>query len=145
MKVVQQRRNNFYSSSAKLHPRSALFNLFLNDLFLVVTHSHLSNYIDGNTLYCSGSNTNDVNDKLRIDSVQVMKQFNENYMVLNAHKWHYIYFGKNTCKILLGVLTLTVEKRKYQELPQITLFCLIHISKSSVISLYRTGRKKIDF
>ena len=28
------------------------FNIFSNDLLLFVTHSHLSNYTDDNTLYC---------------------------------------------------------------------------------------------
>ena len=69
---------------------------FLKWCFLVVTESHLSNYFDDNTLYCFGNKTNDANDKLRIDPAQVMEWVNENFMVLNADKWHYMHFGKNT-------------------------------------------------
>ena len=57
---------------------------------LIVIHSHLNNYANGNTLYCFCSNTNDVNDKLRIDLVQIMESFNNNYMVLNAEKLNYV-------------------------------------------------------
>ena len=65
-----------------------LFNIFLNDLLLVITHFYLSNYTDGNTLllYCFGNNINDPNDKSRIDLMQILEKFNENYMVLNADK-----------------------------------------------------------
>lgn len=45
-----------------------LFNILLNDLFLVA-HSHLTKYVDGNTLYCFGNNMNNANDKLWIDSL----------------------------------------------------------------------------
>ena len=50
-----------------------LLNILLDDLFLVVTYSHLSNYADDNTLYCFDGNINDVDDKLRNDLVQAME------------------------------------------------------------------------
>ena len=73
-----------------------LFNILMNGLFIVANHSHLSNYADSNTLYCFGSNINDVNYKLKIHLAQVMEWLNENYMVLNADKGHYICLGKDT-------------------------------------------------
>ena len=33
-----------------------LFNIFINDLFVFVSSSNLSNYADDNTLYASGFN-----------------------------------------------------------------------------------------
>ena len=91
------------------------FNIYLNDLFLVVTHSHLRNYADGNTLYCVNKNINDVNDKLRIDLAQGMERSNENYMILNADKYHYMCLGKATdsAKFYFDGNTLIVEKKKY--------------------------------
>ena len=63
------------------------FNFFfLNDLFLVVTHSYLSNYVDDNTLSCFGNNKNGVKVKLKIDLAQTMEQLNEKYMVFIADK-----------------------------------------------------------
>ena len=38
-----------------------LFNIFLNDLFLFVENSELSNYADDNTLYSSGNGLEKVN------------------------------------------------------------------------------------
>ena len=50
-----------------------LFNIFLNDLLLNLTNSHLNNYADDNTLYCFRNNINSVSDKLRIDLAQIME------------------------------------------------------------------------
>ena len=69
-----------------------LFNIFVNDLFLFVSSSNLSNYADDNTFYTSGYNLkvllNDLN--------KVTEWFLENYMVLNAGKCHFMCLGKNT-------------------------------------------------
>ena len=37
-----------------------LFNVFINDLFVFVSSSNLSNYADDNTLYASGFNLEEV-------------------------------------------------------------------------------------
>ena len=42
-----------------------LFNFFINDLFLFVANSHLSNYPDDNTLYALGYNLEEINNILR--------------------------------------------------------------------------------
>ena len=69
-----------------------LFNIFVNDLFLFVSSSNLSNYADDNTFYTSGYDLkvllNDLN--------KVTEWFLENYMVLNAGKCHFMCLGKNT-------------------------------------------------
>ena len=71
-----------------------LFNIFVNDLFLFVSSSNLSNYADDNTFYTSGYNLkvllNDLN--------KVTEWFLENYMVLNAGKCHLMCRGKNKQK-----------------------------------------------
>ena len=66
-------RETIISSVPQESIRDSLsFNIFLNDLFLVVTHSHLNSYANYNTPYCFGINVNDVNEKLRIDLTQEM-------------------------------------------------------------------------
>ena len=64
-----------------------LFNVFLNDLLLFVTHFRLSNYADENTQYCFSNNISDVKDNI-IDLAQVIEWFDVNYMILNADKYH---------------------------------------------------------
>ena len=57
-----------------------IFNIFLNDLFLFVENSDLSNYADDYTLYSSG---NDLEKALSQGFEIVTRWFCENYMVLN--------------------------------------------------------------
>ena len=66
---------------------SLLFNIFINDLFLFVSNSHLSNY---------------ANQDL------ISKWFEENYMVLNADKCHFMCFGKDTEN---EQLTMNIDKK----------------------------------
>ena len=42
-----------------------LFNMFLNDLFLFISNSSLSNYANDNTLYTFGDNVKKIKDNLR--------------------------------------------------------------------------------
>ena len=72
-----------------------LFNIFINDLFLFVSNSYLSNDADDNTLYAFGYNLEGIKNTLCFDFDLVSKWFEENYMVLNADKCHFMYLGKN--------------------------------------------------
>ena len=78
--------------------RPLLFNIFLNDLFLFLENSDLSNYADDNTLYSCGNNLVEVKQTLRGDFQIVTKWFYENYMVLNSSKCHFMCIDKNTGK-----------------------------------------------
>ena len=57
---------------------SLLFDIFLNDLFLFVKNSDLSNNADDNTLYSSGNDLEKVKQTLRQDLEIVTKWFYEN-------------------------------------------------------------------
>ena len=71
-----------------------LFSIFVNDLFLSVSSSNLSNYADDNTLYISGYNLKEVKEVLLNDLNKVTEWFFENYMVLNAGKCHFMCLSK---------------------------------------------------
>ena len=73
-----------------------LFNIFLNDLFLFISNSSLSNYADENTLYTFGDNLKKIKDSLRNSFDTVHQWFYENYMVLNERKCHFMCLGNNT-------------------------------------------------
>ena len=75
---------------------SLLFNIFVNDLFLFVSSSELSNCDDDNTLYASGYNLEEVKPVSLNDLNKVTELFFENYMVLSTGKYHFMCLGKNT-------------------------------------------------
>ena len=72
-----------------------LLNIFLNDLFLFVENSYLSNYADDSNLYSCGNNLEEVKQTLRGDFQIVTKWFYEKYMVLNSGKCHFMCLSKN--------------------------------------------------
>ena len=63
-----------------------LFNIFINDLFVFVLSSNLSNYTDGNTLYASCVNLEEVKNCFSIDFQAVTKWFYENHDTWKRHK-----------------------------------------------------------
>ena len=67
----------------------------MNDLFLFVSSSTLSNHADINTLYTYGYNLEEVKEVLLDDLNKVTERLFENYIVLNAEKCHFMCLGKN--------------------------------------------------
>ena len=70
-----------------------LFNIFINDIFLFVTTSTLSNYADDNTLFNYGDNVDIVFQNLSVDFGILKEWFFENFMVLNPGKCHFTCVG----------------------------------------------------
>ena len=92
-----------------------LFNIFLNDFFLFVENSDLSNYADDNTLYSSGNDLEKVKQALRQDFEIVTKWFYKKYMVLNSGKCHFMCLGQNTVNetFVYDNIEMKNIKRKY--------------------------------
>ena len=62
------------------------FNIFLNDLFLFISNSSLSNCADENTIYTFGDDIKNIKDNLQKSFDTVHKWFYENYLVcLKTH------------------------------------------------------------
>ena len=73
-----------------------LFNIFIDVLFLFISNSYSSNYTDDNTVYYAfGYNLEEIKNTLRFDFDLVSKWFEENYMVLNANKCHFMCLSKD--------------------------------------------------
>ena len=68
-----------------------LFNKFINNLFLFITKSEVSNFADDNTLYSVKKNIENVNSDLKSDLVEVMDCFNE--LKANPGKFQFIVLG----------------------------------------------------
>ena len=73
-----------------------LFNIFLNDLFLYLQETFLSNYADDNNLYSVGNTIEGVKKALSNDFRIIQNWFHENLMVLNAKKRYYMCFGTSS-------------------------------------------------
>ena len=72
-----------------------LFNIFINDLFLIIENCTLCNYADDNTLYACRQNLDDVIVALQKDFCKLSEWFHNNSMVLNPEKCYFMVLGTN--------------------------------------------------
>ena len=93
-----------------------LFNIFLCDLFFIMSKTEFASYADDNTSYNSGQNIDNVIRTLENDSVRLFKWFSNNQMKANKDKCHLLSnkervtmkIGKSeikssNCEKLLGI------------------------------------------
>ena len=70
-----------------------LFNIFIDDIFLLVESSNICNYADDNTLFAFGKTFDQVNRKLLKDFLILDEWFFNNFLVLNSDKCHFMTLG----------------------------------------------------
>ena len=99
-----------------------MFNIFLNDFYLSVTNSHLSNKVDNNTLHCYGKTTNAVNKKLKLGFRSVTTCFHEKSMLVNPGKCHYICLGSKTGKADFSFERKIFEKSKEEIILSVVIY-----------------------
>ena len=94
-----------------------LFNIFLSDLFLVISDTDFSSYADDNTLYDSGNSIDEVISSLQESAQKLFQCFCHNQIKGNTDKCHLIVstdkpietqvgeslIKSSTCEKLLGV------------------------------------------
>ena len=119
-----------------------LFNIFINDLFLFVSSSNLSNSADDNTLYASGFNLEEVKSCLRTDFDAVTKWLYENHMALNAGKCHFMCLGKDTRNETFIFRGLVMKNSKEQKILGVTIDNKLTF-KSHIKNLCKKASQKI--
>ena len=67
-----------------------LFNIFINDIFLLVASSNVCNYADDNTLFAFGKTFDQVTSKLQNDFLILDEWFFNNFLALNSDKCHFM-------------------------------------------------------
>ena len=73
-----------------------LFNMFINDLFMIDSESEIGNFADDNTIFTRGSNLEEVIIKLEDDLCTTLKCFSDNGMAANPEKFLLMFLGTNS-------------------------------------------------
>ena len=72
-----------------------LFNIFINDLFLIDLQSEICNFADDNTIYARSKTLEEVIHYLENDLSSILQWFTENGMVANPEKFQLMFLGLN--------------------------------------------------
>ena len=119
-----------------------LFNILLNDLFLLMNRSEICNYADDTTIYVCDSKIECVVDGLEQDAAQLATWHPENYMQLNVDKCHLMIFGEKSKKMKIHFGEAVIEESDEETLLGITLDTKLSF-KSHVQSLCRKASQKL--
>ena len=75
-----------------------LFNIFINDLFFVLSKTEVCNFADDNTIYDCGKNLQNIFTNLEHDTCSLIEWFKVNSLKANANKFQFMVLGKNITK-----------------------------------------------
>ena len=73
-----------------------LFLIYTNDISNATSHTSLIQYADDTTLYCSGTNPNDLQTRITTDLTRLVSYFNSNSLQLNLTKTNYMIIPPKT-------------------------------------------------
>ena len=93
-----------------------LFNIFINDIFLLLNESEICNYADDTTIYCSHQELQEETLRLENDTVKLSNWFVENFMKLNEEKCHLLVFGEKDTEISINFGPSMIKDSKEQKL-----------------------------
>ena len=119
-----------------------LFNIFFNDLFLFISNSSLSNYLDDNTLCTFGDNLKKIKNNLQNSFGTVHQWFYKNCMVLNAGKCHFMCLRNNTENETFLFHNILMENSKEQKITVVIIDNRLNY-KSHISELCKKSSQKI--
>ena len=99
-----------------------LFNIYINDIFLLMNGTEICNYADDTTLYSCDYEVRNVITRLEQDANRLTAWSPENYMKLNEDKCHFIFLGLVTKELIF-----TLEKPRLKKAAKRSYWALLLI------------------
>ena len=131
-----------------------LFNIFINDIFLVVEKSDICNFADDNTLYSHGSNLPLILNNLEHDMRNLLYWFKINSLKTNPGKLQFMILGKKKrLKNSLKIGSITIIESEEVEVLAITIGKALNFKKTYLkfmphcpeqVSCFKTNQKIIE-
>ena len=120
-----------------------LFNIFINDIFLVVEKSGICKFADDNNLYSHGSNLPLILNNLEHDMRNLLYWFKINSLKANPGKFQFMILGKKKrLKHSLKIRSITIKHSDEVELLGITIDKALNFKKH-IENLCRTAQYKL--
>ena len=98
-----------------------LFNIYLNDLFLQFTNTHVCNFADDTTLSVCSLSLEELLRDLENDTLSAIIWFENKYMKLNQDKCHFLVSGKINKHLWVKVGDETIWERAQDKLLGVTI------------------------
>ena len=98
---IQLMERNFIRSSPGINIRTALFNIFLCDLFFIMDDISFASYADDNTPYTVGNDMEDVIFKLQNSAKILFQWFMDNQTKSNPDKCHFVCSTNDTVNLII--------------------------------------------
>ena len=92
-----------------------LFNIYINDLFLMVKDTAIYNFADDTTIFAADSCLDKVLGRLETDAVVLSKWLPENFMKLNEGNCHLLALGTIQSNIKINIGEAIVEERSEEK------------------------------
>ena len=87
------------------------FNLFINDLFLLIERTNICNFADDNTIYSCNINLKTILKDLKYDMQNILKCFKVNSRKPNPKKFQFMILGKSTRQsIILDINNVKIRE-----------------------------------
>ena len=87
-----------------------LFNVFIQDIFMVIEQSDICNFADDNTLYSCGERLTEIKENLIFDTRSILNRFRLNSLKANPGKFPFMIFGdKSHHTDILKTILIKVE------------------------------------
>ena len=120
-----------------------LFNIFINDIFLVVEKSDICNFTDYNTLYFHGSILPLILNNLERDMRKILYWFKINSLKTSPGKFQFMILGKkNRLKYSLKIGSITIKESDEVQLLGVAIDKALNFKKH-IENLCRTARYKL--
>ena len=87
-----------------------LFNIFINDIFMIIEQSDICNFADDNTLYSCGKWLTEIKENLVSDTKSILNWFRLNSLKANPGKFQFMILGdKSHHKHVLKINSVKIE------------------------------------
>ena len=120
-----------------------LFNIFINDIFLVAEKSDIYNFTDDDPLHSHGSNLPLILNNLEHDMRNLLYWFKITSLKANPGKFQFLILGEKNClKYSLKTGSITIKDSNDVELLGITIDKALNFKKH-ITNLCRTAQYKL--